>query len=198
MTKQLRNKTVCPHCGHEFDSTTPFSQWIRNLPAPLHSGNYDYQNLDGIWNSYRDGWYITIEEKRFGAQSAEKSQRDTHNMIRQMLMIASHSIVQTIRGKRPYIYRGHYELSFEKTSPEDSAWVTINGQKHEKPIEVIKQLLSTGRSNVISLDEPAVISDMRGYEWLKSFQMERLYGLVEWLGKRMKEKAVEDKKDKAA
>lgn len=196
MTKQLRNKTICPHCGHEFDSTTPFSQWIRSLPPPLHSGNYDYQNLDGIWNSYRDGWFITIEEKRYGAHSDAKSQRDTHNIVRQMFLIASHSLVQTLRGMRPYEYRGHYELSFEKTSPLDSAWVDINTIRHTEPTEVVKKLLLTGRSGIIPLEEVGVISDMRGFDWLRSLQLPRLYGLTEWIGKRMKE--ISEAKDKAA
>lgn len=196
MTKQLRNKTVCPHCGHEFDSTTPFSQWIRKLPPPLHSGNFDYQNLDGIWNSYRDGWYITLEEKRHGAQSDERSQRDTHNMVRQMLSIASQSIVLTLRGRRPYAYRGHYELSFEKTSPDDSAWVKINGVQYDKPLEVIKSLLSTGRYGATPLEDVGTIPDVRGYDWLRTIPLERIPGLLKWLGGRLDE--LLKAKDKAA
>lgn len=196
MTKQLRNKTVCPHCGHEFDTTTPFSQWVRGLPPPLHSGNFDYQNLDGIWNSYRDGWYITLEEKRYGAQSDERSQRDTHNMIRQMLTIASQSVVLTLRGKRPYAYRGHYEVSFEKTSPEDSAWVKINNTQYDKPIEAVKSLLSTGRVGITQLEDMGVIPDIRGLEWLNSLPIERLPGLLRWLGERLD--TLLKSKDKAA
>lgn len=196
MTKQLRNKTICPHCGHEFDSTTPFSQWIRKLPPPLHSGNFDYQNLDGIWNSYRDGWYITLEEKRYGAKSDDRSQRDTHKMVSQMLAIASQSMVMTLRGRRPYSFRGHYEVSFEKTSPEDSAWVRVNGTQYDNPAETVKKLLSTGRLGVMSLEETGTIPDIRGFEWLNSLPLERVPGLLRWLGNRLD--MLIKSKDKAA
>lgn len=194
MTKQLRNKTLCPACKHEFDSTTPFSQWIRDLPPPLHSGNYDCQNLDYVWNSYKgDGWLITIEEKRYGARSAEKSQRDTHNILRQMLFIASNAVVNTLRGKRPYSYRGHYEISFEKTTPLDSAWVRINGVEYDTPNETVKRLLATGKIDNIESVVAEDYADTRGYAWLRSFELMRLYGVVEWIGKRMKELAEKEK-----
>ena len=197
MTKQLRNKTVCPHCGHEFDSTTPFSQWIRALPAPLDGSNYDCQNLDYVWNSFRgDGWFITIEEKRYGALSDPRTQGDTHGIVKQMLSLASLSIVYTFRGRRKYEYRGHYVVSFEKTTPVDSAWVKINGTQHEKPIEAVMNLLKTGKSGSIELVSENVISDVRGKEWLESLTYERLWGLVEWIGARGK-RLLKDK-DKAA
>lgn len=123
---------------------SPFSLWIRGLAAPLNSSNFDCQNLDYVWFAYRQGWLITIEEKRFGARSTE-AQNDTHNIIRQLLAAASGTTVKTLRGKRPIEYRGHFVISFEETTPDDSAWVRINGVEYDHPSEVIKTLLWTGK-----------------------------------------------------
>lgn len=125
---------------------TPFSEWIRALPYPLNSQNYDAQNLDYIWFHYRQGWFITIEEKRFGSQS-QKAQQDTHNIITQLLTLASGQRVNTLRGKRPIIYKGHYRLSFERTTPDDSQWIRINEQLFYNPREIVLCLLSKGAIN---------------------------------------------------
>lgn len=122
---------------------TPFSDWIRNLPYPLNSGNYDAQNLDYIWFHYRQGWLITIEEKRYGANS-RKAQSDTHCIISQLLTIASNSPVRTMRGVRPIEYRGHYVVSFQNTTPDDSEWVRINDVYYQRPSEAICTLLRIG------------------------------------------------------
>lgn len=122
---------------------TPFSQWIRALPPPLDSRNYDCQNLDYIWFSYRAGWFITLEEKRFGSSSTA-AQRDTHAIIAQLLTAASGAVVETWRGKRRIAYRGHFILRFSQTTPDDSDWVEINGSRYSNPRDVVFRLLSTG------------------------------------------------------
>lgn len=123
---------------------TPFSRWIRNLPKPLNSEYFDCQNLDYIWFAYRAAWLVTIEEKRFGARSTA-AQGDTHNIIRQLLNLASGSEVVTLRGKRKIEYRGHFVVSFEQTTPEDSAWVMVNNQRYDDPKAIIEYLLLNGK-----------------------------------------------------
>lgn len=107
------------------DHSTEFGLWIRNQPV-LGSVNFDCQNLDYIWFAYRDGWLITIEEKRYNGKSS-LAQNDTHNLIKQMLEFASGQEYQTLRGKRSIHYKGHYLIQFENTNPEDG-WIKINGE----------------------------------------------------------------------
>lgn len=107
---------------------TPFSDWVRALPAPLDSKSVSVQNLDYIWFHYKAGWFIAIEEKRFGGES-QYAQRQTHSVVSQMLTLASPAQVNISKFERKRIeYRGYYLIVFEKTTPDDSAWVKINGQ----------------------------------------------------------------------
>jgi hypothetical protein len=133
---------ACPSCGTEIDTFTPFSKWLRRLPYPLNSGNVDNENLDYIWFHYRSGWFITIEEKRYGAQSTE-AQKDTHNIVAQMLELASGSPVQTWRGIRPIAYKGHFSIVFSHTDPDDSEWIEINERRSTK--DDLMTLLETGK-----------------------------------------------------
>ncbi|MFH0902264.1 MAG: hypothetical protein V2A73_16660 [Pseudomonadota bacterium] len=116
----------CPHCGGEVPISTPFSLWLRALPEPHTSRRFDNQNLDYIWHCYRDHWLITLEEKRYGGQCTD-AQDDTHGIVAQMLTTASGTRVRTMRGVRSKAYRGHYVVRFEKTTPDDSTWITVNG-----------------------------------------------------------------------
>lgn len=124
------------------DHSTEFGLWLRRLKPPLSSANYDAENLDYIWFNYRQGWFITIEEKRFDAK-ATKAQLDTHGIVSQMLMMSSGREVETMRGVRPIFYRGHYCIAFENTNPEDSAWIKINGEQSSQ--EELLETLKTGR-----------------------------------------------------
>lgn len=142
--KRCNVEMVCPQCGEKTNSMTPFSDWLRKQSGPLSSKFFDSENLDYIWLNYRQGWMITIEEKRYGATPTE-AQTDTHNIIRQMLEYASSHPVDTWRGRRPIEYRGHYVLSFENTSPDDSKWIRINGKMETRVELATNLLLSTGR-----------------------------------------------------
>lgn len=70
-----------------------------------------------------------LEEKRYNSKSS-LSQKDTHGIIDQLLQVASGTEIKTVRGKRPIEYRGYYLIQFEKTNPEDSQWIKINGKRH--------------------------------------------------------------------
>lgn len=105
--------------------STEFGLWLRNQPQ-LESSRFDAENLDYIWFAYRNGWLITVEEKRHGA-SPSNAQNDTHSIVKQMLENASGNEYKTMRGKRKIEYRGHYLIQFEKTNPDDSKWIKING-----------------------------------------------------------------------
>lgn len=150
MTIGVRNKAICPDCGTEvlcptcgntIDTMTPFSHWIRSLSYPLTSANYDNENIDYVWFHYRQGWLLTIEEKRNGG-SQSPAQGDTQGIVAQLLSISSGNHVDTWRGKRPIFYKGHYLIKFSKTTPDDSDWILINGNLVAK--DDVLTLLKTG------------------------------------------------------
>jgi len=134
---------TCPHCGAEIPRFSPFSDWLRNLSSPLDSSSISNQNLDYIWHNFWESWLITLEEKQFGA-TPDVAQRDTHGVVAQLLAIGSSSgkKVETIRGERQVEYRGHYVVSFERTMPDDSQWIRVNGNQYES--EAIFELLKKG------------------------------------------------------
>lgn len=123
------------------DTMSPFSQWLRALPSPYSSVCFDNENLDYIWFQYRAGWFITIEEKRMGA-ICTAAQKDTHGIVAQMLTTASGSNCETMRGNRPIEYRGHFVIRFSHTTPDDSDWITINGEPATK--DMVMRLLGIG------------------------------------------------------
>lgn len=129
-----------------YGTATPFSLWIRELDD---STNYDVQNLDYVRFHYREGWFITVEEKRYG-HSPRPAQMDTHKIISQMLAFASNTVeVRTMRGIRPIECRGHYIVSFENTCPNDSSWVRVNGKEYRDVAATVTKLFKTG-----TLDQP--------------------------------------------
>lgn len=109
-----------------FGEPTPFSEWLRALPAPLSSRNVSNQNLDYVWHDYRRNYILTIEEKRFG-RAPTAAQNDTHGVVAQMLAFADGHPVLTLKGMRPVRYFGHYVIRFENTNPDDGR-LWINGR----------------------------------------------------------------------
>lgn len=147
---------VCPKCGQAIPRSSAFSDWLRNLPPPYDSSNISNQNLDYVWHNYREDWFITIEEKMNGA-SCTYAQRDTHAIVYSLLKIASGLLEitkgfvwSTMREEWKRIeYRGHYVVSFEKTNPDDSEWIRINGEIANKAD--LLRLLKQG-----NLEEPSL------------------------------------------
>jgi hypothetical protein len=149
---QCKEDLICPKCQQKTPRGTPFGNWLRELPSPLDSRHISNHNLDYIWHNYVEDWLITIEEKQHGGKSS-KAQLDTHRVIFQLLRIASRT-EQTIRlgayrrRKGKVEYRGHYIISFENTTPDNSKWVTINGGAKiagDKVKPAIINLLTTGK-----------------------------------------------------
>ena len=107
-------------------SASPFSHGLRELPAPLDSATIDINDIDFVVFNYKQAWLITIEEKCYGAEPS-RARRDSQSIIAQMLEASSGARYDTMRGRRAIEYRGHYEIVFERTSPRDSQWISING-----------------------------------------------------------------------
>jgi len=134
-------EAICPKCQTPVQQGTPFGQWLRELEGPLSSSNFSNHNLDYIWHHYRKDWFITIEEKRNGGKCRD-DQLDTHRIVYQLLRLASKILKDTKRtvlvgayGKKRRAsveYRGHFIISFENTTPDDSAWVDVKGRGGRK------------------------------------------------------------------
>lgn len=139
----------CRKCHNSVLSGTQFGFWLRGCQLTSGAG-YAAHNLDYIWHQFRDDWFITIEEKRYGGESTE-SQQDTHSIVVRFLQFASDNIEEIFVGfanrrRRAKVeYRGHYVIVFENTTPDDSSWVKINNKEYNNPEETILHLLKTGQ-----------------------------------------------------
>jgi hypothetical protein len=117
---------VCQNCGAEIAQGSALGLHFRNLPKPLDSSNVSITDLDFVIFHYRRGWFMTIEAKQFGARPS-KSQQEIFDIISEFLTRVSGMIVTTMRGDRPIEYRGHHLVQFEKTTPDDSQWIRVDG-----------------------------------------------------------------------
>lgn len=110
-------------------SKTEFSEWIRdNGPSSLDSRDaVDIEDIDFVLFSYLTGEIMTLEVKERGALP-RMAQKDTQNVLRQLLQLSSPATVQTIRGVRKINYRGHHLIQLQNTTP-DNGWVKLDGRK---------------------------------------------------------------------
>jgi hypothetical protein len=183
------------------NGASAFSDWLRSPEVSalgLGSNFASVSDLDFIWFVYpiEQGWYITIEEKCFGAQPGD-SQKDVLNIITTHLLLGSERkrrINTWRKGKRVIEYRGHYTISFEKTHPNDSDYIMINGKKKTKddliqlltyghifPQEVIqeKPIAQIAAEEILSWDTG------RQYDFLKSLiQEEKILVIFQEMFKR--------------
>lgn len=155
----------CSACGSEIFPDTAFSRWIRNLPSPLDGQQCSNQNLDYIWFSFRQNWFITIEEKtngkEYSSNPSDLSQIQSHNLISQMLSFASGNTFNISFGNSERIekveYRGHYVVGFDKTCPSDSKSIKINKEEYTT-LELI-HLLRTGVLK--KLPQTTILADLQ-------------------------------------
>jgi hypothetical protein len=87
---------------------TEFGLWLRKQDELDSKHGYVATNLDYIWENYKTGDWMLIEEKRHMAKMTF-SQRRQLERVHKALM---HS---RLRGQ----YRGIHLLQFENTSPDD-------------------------------------------------------------------------------
>lgn len=166
---------------HE-NGATAFSDWLRSDEVKNLGLGKDFagaSDLDFIWFPYLEGWYITIEEKCFGCKP-DKSQKDTQGILAQHLHLGSErkQRIDTLRGKREIEYRGHYVISFEKTNPNDSDWININGEKKTKH-DVI-QLLRYGKIYPMAIKKSEPIEE-KVINFINRWTIKRLYYFIERL-----------------
>lgn len=136
----------CPKCKRGQTHGSQFSKWLRKQNGFLSSQNFVGHNLDYIWFNYKQNWFITLEEKTNGGECTN-SQKQVHNLLAQMLQFASGQAFDVSFGNKKEIakveYKGHYVIQFEKTNPDDSQWIKINGRKYNDKT-CVKVLLMIG------------------------------------------------------
>lgn len=107
-----------------------FSMWLDNYKN-YYDKDINIQDIDYvIWDRY-GGWYITIEEKTGGdrGNDRKKSQITVQDFISRALFRGSIK-KETWPNEYDPEYRGHYTIIFSNTTPDDSDWISINGQMY--------------------------------------------------------------------
>jgi hypothetical protein len=88
-------------------------------------------DLDFVWWAYRQGWFITIEEKQ-NSSPIRAEQKEVLDLVVYRLSLIDRLLQTTIRGDRLITYKGHYNIIFQHTTPEDSEWMKINDKVCDK------------------------------------------------------------------
>jgi hypothetical protein len=111
------------------DHSTPFGLWLRRQRVlDSRTIGLDAENLDYIFFYFKNGYLMLLGEKRFGGHQTA-AQKDTHNLINQMLAYAGESSQRfnTMRGLRPIKYAGYHVIVFSDSDPDDSQWIRWDG-----------------------------------------------------------------------
>ena len=107
-------------------SKSAFSKWLYEEVWPWLEGTTDIEDIDFVIFNYITGDLMTLETKeRKGTMSS--AQRDTQNVLRQLLMLRSGATIHTKRGVRPIKYHGHHLLQFQYSTPDDG-WVMLDSK----------------------------------------------------------------------
>lgn len=109
-------------------SSTQFGIWLRQQPEIDSALGFVATNLDYVWKNWKQGWWMLIEEKRFGYEP-----RFYQRQIFETLDRAARSDPN---------YRGFFTVVFENTNPDDGN-ILINGVKVTR--DQLIGFLTTGR-----------------------------------------------------
>lgn len=85
--------------------STEFGLWLREQKEISSNIGYIATNLDYIWENYKTGEWMLIEEKRYKADVTKCQKTQYKNLFKNIT-------------KSKY-FKGIHLLQFEKTSPED-------------------------------------------------------------------------------
>lgn len=91
----------------------------------LTSEIVDVTDIDRVVFRYGSGWFFTVEEKAWGG-SPTAAQMDTQMIVAQMLARASGMECETLRGRRPIEYKGHFIFSFSGAAADEGP-ITVTG-----------------------------------------------------------------------
>ncbi len=98
--------------------STEFGLWLRQQPE-IDSKRCGYiaTNIDYVWNNYKTGKWMLIEEKRYG-RCVGFPQSDIFELVHNACV-----------GDKNYC--GFHILIFENTSPDDG-WISLDGERVTK------------------------------------------------------------------
>lgn len=114
--------------GIQIYAKSAFSAWLKKYgPTSEEDGDaIDIEDIDFVIFNYLTGDLMTIEVKERGG-TVRMAQADTHNILRQLLMLSSGATVHTKRGIRPIKYHGHHLIQFQNSTPDDG-WIKLDGK----------------------------------------------------------------------
>lgn len=142
MTKPFNVWNTCQHCGKQTSAETGFGRWMRNHPELrsniAHIVRTDTDHTILRYKTHYQGrdfqLMMCIEVKEFGAKP-DPAQKDILRFQHEFLMHTSRNKHKALTFRSKSIYSemlkrvvrlrhyGFHLLQFEKTSPEDSAWI---------------------------------------------------------------------------
>jgi hypothetical protein len=145
MTKPFAVHYTCANCGHQTTAETAFGRWMRNHPDLQPNGAFivrtDTDHSILKFKTRPDGrdlqLTMDIEVKEFGA-FPDRSQHDLllirHQLIHQggrnlenALTHCTRNVFSMANRRRVDVrYLGLFLLQFERTCPDDSAWIKWN------------------------------------------------------------------------
>jgi hypothetical protein len=141
MTKLFNVNYTCQHCGKQTSCESGFGRWMRNHPALDSVNGIVMTDLDFVvlrYKTYFDGrdfqLMMIVEVKEHG-KDPDPAQVDVLSFLRQLAETKHKTIygtptVETLKlyskkngHKINFRFYGVHLLQFEKTSPNDSAWI---------------------------------------------------------------------------
>lgn len=93
--------------------STEFGLWLRNQSEIDSRLGFVATNIDYLWRNYKTGYWMFIEEKRYGKTP-------------QYPQTALFELVDKVARNDP-MYKGFHYLIFDKTSPDDGI-IRLNDQ----------------------------------------------------------------------
>jgi len=103
---------------HDLHSTE-FGLWLREQPEIDSGLGYVATNIDYLWQNYKTGEWLLLEEKRYGALPSISQRKQFGHLD---------AALQGTPG-----YRGFYVLTFERTSPADGRmWLCRLGKQGQE------------------------------------------------------------------
>jgi len=103
----------------KYSSKTQFSDWLRKQKELDSSDGFVTTDLDYIWENYKSGKWMFIEEKRGITITSTRPQRRIFKRLHNLC-------------RKDKMYKGFHEVCFSETNPDD-------GKIYINNIEVTKE-----------------------------------------------------------
>ncbi len=121
---------LCPQCGKPVSPATPFSDWLREQPEIDSHFGFRFMDMDGIWWHPEARWFLTFESKTRRGRIPD-FQGAMLARVGRMIELGVNAYNSRFGEDSAWFYSGHYNIIFERTTPDDSWFVLINGEHHD-------------------------------------------------------------------